>query len=193
MKNALRASRLRLSAGAGLLGLAALVLLFVLPNAAQQRNREWAASDNARKALTLQHGKLTLLEAEDHRLTQSRQRLKALLAAMPDQGAGTLQWQLSQRLYDLARKSGVRLEALKYGAPTREGTKGTELEVLDVAFTATGVYQNLKPFMLGLEDTRQSQLPFAVVDVKLEEGAAGARLSATLRSFRRAGRGQEAP
>jgi hypothetical protein len=104
---------------------------------------------------------------------------------MPDRSAGRLQWELSRRLFDLAQKYGVRLQSLKYGTPTREGVKGTDLEILDVEFTASGIYQNLKPFMLGLEDIRENPLPFAIAGAKLEESPEGARLSVTLRAFRR--------
>ena len=48
-------------------------------------------------------------------------------------------------------------------------------------FNATGVYMNLKSFMLALEG---SKLPFAVVGAKLEESPEGAHLTITLRAFR---------
>jgi hypothetical protein len=169
-----------------LLLLAALIMLFVLPDASQQKVQKHKASEDAKKALGAQREKLTALTEEDQRLTRSRKRLETLLGSMPDQSAGKLQWELSRRLYDLAQKHGIRLQSLKYGTPTREGAKGTDLEILDVEFTASGIYQNLKPFMLGLEDTRENPLPFAIAGAKLEEGPDGARLSVTLRAFRRA-------
>ena len=187
MRGLLQASKIRLTAGGVLLGLAALIMFFVLPNAAQQKIQEQHASDEAKKALAIQNAKLAALEAEDQRFTRSRKRLETLLGSRPNQSAGVLQWELSRKLYDLARENSIRLQSLKYGTPTREGSKGTDLEILDVEFTASGVYQNLKPFMLGLESTQESELPFAVVNAKLEESADGARLSVTLRAFRRSG------
>ena len=62
---------------------------------------------------------------------------------------------------------------------------------MDVEFNATGVYMNLKAFMLALEG---SKLPFAVVSAKLEESPEGAHLTITLRAFRqspRAGRAHD--
>jgi hypothetical protein len=184
MNGPLRVSKVRLIAGGVFLVLAALVLLFVLPDASQQKRQKNKASEDAKRALTTQREKLAALEEVDQKLTGSRKYLETLLGSMPDQNAGGLQWELSRRLYDLAQKHGVRLQALKYGTPTREGAKGTDLEILDVEFTASGIYQNLKPFMLGLEDTRENPLPFAIAGAKLEESPDGARLSVTLRAFR---------
>jgi hypothetical protein len=192
MNSAFRASRIRFFTGCALFAAAGLIALLVLPDASQRRLQTAKASDNAKVALGAQRQKLAALEEQDQRLTQSRKRLETLLGSMPDQTAGRLQWELSRRLYDLAQKNGIRLQSLKYGAPTREGAKGTDLEILDVEFAASGVYQNLKPFMLGLEDTHENPLPFAIAGAKLEESPDGARLSVTLRAFRRSGR-QEAP
>ena len=188
MNAPLRASKLRLITGCVLLVLAALVVLFVLPDASQQKFQKHKAFEDAKKALASQRDKLAALIEEDQKLTNSRKRLETLLGSMPDQSAGRLQWELSRRLYELAQKNGVHLQSLKYGTPTREGAKGTDLEILDVEFTASGIYQNLKPFMLGLEDTRENQLPFAIAGAKLEESPDGARLSVTLRAFRRTAR-----
>ena len=188
MNSPLHASKLRLLAGGLLLLAAGLVLVFVLPDASRQQIQRQRASEQARQALAVQKERLAALEAEDRRFTEGRKRLAALLGSMPDQTAGRLQWELSRRLYDLSRKHDVRLNSVKFGTPTREGAKGTDLEILDVEFTASGIYQNLKPFMLGLEDTREHPLPFAVSAARLEESPEGARLSVTLRAFRRAAR-----
>jgi hypothetical protein len=94
---------------------------------------------------------------------------------------GKLHWKLSQTLFELTKKHQVRLISVKYGPPTREGSKGSALESVDVEFNATGVYMNLKSFMLALEG---SKLPFAVVAAKLEESPEGAHLTITLRAFR---------
>ena len=195
MNGPIRASKIRFLAGCILLLLATLTVLFVLPDASQQKVQKHKAFEDAKKGLASQNSKLVALEEEDQKLTRSKKRLAALLGSMPDQSAGRLQWELSRRLYDLAQKNGVRLQSLKYGTPTREGVKGTDLEILDVEFTASGIYQNLKPFMLGLEDTQDNPLPFAVAGAKLEESPDGARLSVTLRAFRRSGAGtkQEGP
>lgn len=187
MSNPLRMSRLRLLAGIVLLVLAIATALFVLPDASQRKRQQRNASAEAVKSLAAQRERVKALRAEEARITESRKRIDELLASMPAQSLGSLQWELSRRLYDLAQKSGVRLQALKYGAPSREGAKGTDLEVLDVDFTASGVYSSLKPFMLGLEDTRESKLPFAVVTAKLEESPDGAHINVTLRAFRRTG------
>jgi hypothetical protein len=192
MNGPLRASRMRMATGGILLLLAASALVFVLPDASERKIRQQQASEAAMKELAAQQERLAALRTMDEGLARNRKRVADLLGGMPDESPGQLQWKLSRRLYQLAQQNGVSLQSLKYGSPTREGAKGTDLEVLDVEFTAVGVYQNLKPFMLGLEDTRQSALPFAVMGAKLEESPEGARLSVTLRAFRRASR-QEAP
>ena len=131
MNAPLRASKLRLITGCVLLVLAALVVLFVLPDASQQKFQKHKAFEDAKKALASQRDKLAALIEEDQKLTNSRKRLETLLGSMPDQSAGRLQWELSRRLYELAQKNGVHLQSLKYGTPTREGAKGTDLEILD--------------------------------------------------------------
>ena len=98
--------------------------------------------------------------------------------------AGELQWNLSKTLHELARKHGLRLLTVKYGLPSREGTRGSDLEAVDVEFVTVGVYANHKAFMLELEG---SGLPFAVRDGRLEESPEGARLDIILRAFRKAG------
>lgn len=187
MSGLVRTSRLRLIAGLTLLGVTLIIATFILPDAAQQKIRKQNASDEAKKLFAMEIERLAALEREDKRLALNRARLENLLGSMSDQSVGQLQWQLSRRLHHLAQKHSVRLQSLKYGAPTREESKGTDLEVLNVDFTATGIYQNLKPFMLALEDSRESKLPFAVASAKLEESSDGARLSVILRAFRRSG------
>ena len=227
MNASLRNSGIRLISGGILLVLAVLVALVVLPDASQLKNQKQNASAEAKNALAAQKQKLADLVAEDGRLTRGRELLSTLLGKMSEQDVGKLQWQLSRRVYDLAQKNSVHLQSVKYGTPTREGAKGTDLEIVDVEFTASGIYQNLKAFMLGLEDTKreikkemkedskdsskktikkdakenakkdvkeetkedasESQLPFAVTSAKIEESPDGARLSVTLRAFRRAG------
>lgn len=185
MNSPLRTSKIRFIAGGAMFLAAAGVMLFVLPDASQQKLQKQNASNEAEKALVAQHGKLAVLKAEEARLTGGKKRIEGLLGSMSGQTVGSLQWQLSQRLYALAQKHGVRLQSLKYGTPTREGAKGTDLEILDVEFTVSGVYQSLKPFMLGVENTEESRLPFAVINAKLEESPDGARMNVTLRAFRR--------
>jgi len=112
-----------------------------------------------------------------------RKALDDLLRTMPSESIGKLHWRLSQKLFELSQKHGVRLISVKYGAPSKEGAKGSLLEALDVEFSVTGVFMNLKPFMLALEG---SKLPFAVVSAKLDESPEGAHLSVVLRAFRQA-------
>jgi hypothetical protein len=156
MNTSSRSSGIRLVSGGALLFLAALVAFFVLPDASQRKVQKQNASAEAEKALASKKAKLAELVAEESRLTHGQERLKAILGDMPDQRVGELQWRLSHTLFDLAQKNSVRLQSLKYGAPSREGAKGTDLEILDVEFTASGIYQNLKAFMLGLEKAKDA-------------------------------------
>jgi hypothetical protein len=77
----------------------------------------------------------------------------------------------------------MRLQTVKYSLPSREGSRGTDLESVEVEFTALGLYGAQKAFMLDLEG---SGLPFAVRDGRLEESPEGARLTLVLRAFRKA-------
>lgn len=181
MITSLRSSTIRLVAG-GALCLAGLgVFAFVLPGAAQDRTRSESAAREAAKNLQRQKDELRAFQAEADRIREDRRILEELLRNMPAESVGSLGWKLSQKLWELSRKNQVHLVSVKYGAPSREGAKDSILEAVDVEFTVTGIYQNLKPFMLALEG---SKLPFAVASAKLDESPDGAHLTVVLRAFR---------
>ncbi len=180
----LRTSSLRATSG-GVLALAALgVVLFVLPGTSEDLEARRKAALQAKA--TLVHQMQELSERQDlvDHITESQKHLENLEKKMPAGNVGDLQWALSKTLYDLAKEHGVRLQNVKYGLPSRDGAKGTDLESIDVEFTVLGVYPSMKPFMLALEG---SGLPFAVGSARLEESPEGARLSVSLRAFRHAG------
>jgi len=163
------------------LGLA--VLLLALPNASSRQAHSEKAAAEANRSYQARKAELGQYEELADRLRKDRQSLEDLLHNMPAESVGQLHWKLSKKLYELAQKHAVRLVGVKYGAPSREGAKGSLLEALDVEFTVTGVFLNLKPFMLALEG---SKLPFAVVSAKLDESPDGAHLTVVLRAFRQA-------
>ncbi len=185
MSSPLRASALRAAAGGVLLVAAASVLVFLLPDASGKRSRQARAAREAAEERDRQAQELAALQDLSDRIKVARSRMDTVLAGLPQEGTGTLTWALSRTLHDLAAKHGVRLQAVKYGQPSREGTKGTDLEALDVEFTVVGLYPALKPFMLDLES---SPLPFGLGSAKLEETPEGARLIVGLRAFRRTGK-----
>ena len=181
MTASLRASAFRLTGGA-VLALAGLVTaIFLLPDASQKRAQTERALKEAAKTYDRQVQDLKSAQAEVDRIRADRKAIDELMQNMPAESVGRLQWRLSQKLWELARKDEVRLLSVKYGAPAREGTKGSILESVDVEFSAVGIYMHLKAFMRDLEG---SKLPFAVVGAKLEEVPEGAHLAITLRAFR---------
>ncbi len=184
MSHNLRTSWIRLMVGFALIAVALGVTFFVLPDASQKRVQQEKALREARAQLMAQESELGKLKARAENLRLSRERMEEVLARMPQENEGQLKWKLSQTLYDLAGKHGVRIQTVKYGAPTREGAKGTDLEAIDVEFVASGLYQNLKAFMLAFES---SELPFGLANGKLDETPEGARLTVSVRAFRRTG------
>lgn len=184
MSSTLRASMWRLGGGAVLAAAGLLVAIFLLPDASQKRAQTERAVVEAKAAADRQKGALEAARAQAERLQADRKVLDDLMKNMPAEGVGKLHWVLSQRLFELAKKHGVRLVSVKYGAPAKEGTKGSNLESVDVEFSALAIYKDLKAFMLALES---SKLPFAVVNAKLEEAPEGAHLTITLRAFRQSG------
>jgi hypothetical protein len=182
MISSLRTSTIRLIVGGslGLIGLG--VFVFVLPDASQRRSQRQKAAADAKVSLERQQRDLEAAQAEAQRIRVNREALDELMKTMPAESVGKLAWKLSKTLFDLTTQHTVRLVSVKYGAPAHEGTKGMQLESVDVEFAATGVYMNLKSFMLSLEG---SKLPFAVVSAKLDESPEGAHLSVVLRAFRR--------
>jgi hypothetical protein len=178
----LRSSSFRAFVGTFLLLVGLVIALFVLPDASKSLEQKRRAADQAQKGLADQISRLVELEQKAERIHMGQKYVDQLDAKMPKGSIGELQWTLSKTLYDMAKTQGVRLQSVKYGLPGREGLKGTDIENLDVEFTAVGVYQSLKKFMLALEG---SGLPFGVSTVKLEESAEGARQTVTLRAFRR--------
>jgi hypothetical protein len=182
--HSLRASTIRLIVGLSLFLAALAVAVFLLPDASQKRVQQEKAYREARLQLENQEAQLDKLKARAENLRLSRERMEDVLAHMPQENEGQLKWKLSRALYDLGAKHGIRIQTVKYGAPSREGAKGTDLEALDVEFVASGVYQSLKAFMHALEG---SQLPFGLAAAKLEESPEGARLTVSVRAFRRTG------
>ncbi|WP_243302247.1 hypothetical protein [Geothrix oryzisoli] len=184
MSSPLRASRLRLALGALGLALGLGVAFFLLPDASQQLAQKLKAKREAELNRNQKVQQLQELQQLADRIRRGRETLESLEARLPRGSAGELQWSLSKTLHELARKHGLRLLTVKYGLPSREGTRGSDLEAVDVEFVAVGVYANHKAFMLELEG---SGLPFAVRDGRLEESPEGARLDIVLRAFRKAG------
>ncbi len=180
----LRTSSIRAAMG-GVLLLAALgVALFVLPDASRRRDEQEKARKEAKTLLLVQIQQLAERQVLVDRLALDQKHLEDLEKKMPSGSVGQLQWELSQILFKKAKENGVRLQTEKYGLPSREGAKGTDLESIDVEFTVLGIYPAMKPFMLAIEG---SGLPFAVGSARLEESPEGARLSVSLRAFRHSG------
>ena len=182
MISSLRTSTIRLIVGGSLAVIGLGVFVFVLPDASERLSQRQKGASDAKATLERQQRDLEAAQAEAERIRVNREALDELMKTMPAESVGKLAWKLSKTLFDLTTKHTVRLVSVKYGAPAHEGTKGMQLESVDVEFTATGVYMNLKSFMLSLEG---SKLPFAVVSAKLDESPEGAHLSVVLRAFRR--------
>lgn len=183
MITSLRSSTLRVLAGGAMAVLGAGVFLFALPNASRRRLNGEKAAQDAAAALKRQEDEFKACQAEAERLRVDRKSMEELLGAMPAESVGNLHWKLSRRLFELAGKHGVHLVSVKYGAPTKEGAKGSLLEAVDVEFTLHGVFKDLKVFMRALEGGGP---PFAVVGAKLDESPEGAHLTVALRAFRQA-------
>jgi hypothetical protein len=183
MKSSLHTSRLRLALGAlGVVsGLG--VAFFLLPDASQQLAQKLKAKREAELSRNQQIQQLKELQQLADRIRRGQETMTDLESHLPKGSAGELQWKLSKTLHTLALKHGLRLQSVKYGLPSREGARGTDLEAVEVEFVALGVYANHKSFMLALEG---SGLPFAVRDGRLEESPEGARLDIVLRAFRKA-------
>ncbi len=184
MSGSLRASRLRLVIGLAGAAIGLGVGIFLLPDASQRLNRQLSAKREAELARQRQVQALGELRQLADRIQRGEKTLADLEARLPKGSTGELQWQLSRTLHDLADKHGLRLQSVKYGQPSREGSKDSGLESIEVEFVAVGLYANHKAFMLDLEG---SGLPFAVRDGRLEESPEGARLDIVLRAFRRVG------
>lgn len=184
MNRTLRPSTYRLVGGLVLLLAALTVAVVLLPDANQKRIQQEKAAQAAKATLNAQEAELGKLKTRVENLRISRERMEETLGSLSQENEGQLKWKLSRALYDFSAASGTRIQAVKYGTPTREGAKGTDLEALDVEFVASGIYTNLKAFMFALE---KSKLPFGLANGKLEESPEGARLTITLRAFRRTG------
>lgn len=184
MNSPLRASRLRLALGilGTISGLG--VAFFLLPDASQQLSQKLKAKREAEVSRNQQVQQLQELQQLADRLRRGRDTLADLETRLPRGSAGELQWSLSKTLHALTQKHGLRLITVRYGLPTREGAKGSDLEAVEVEFVALGIYANHKAFMRELEG---SGLPFAVRDGRLAESPEGARLTIVLRAFRKAG------
>ena len=184
MRSPLRMSLLRLALGVMGVVLGLGVAFLVLPDASQQLAQKLKAKREAELGRNQQIQQLQDLQQLSDRIRRGQETLAELESRLPKGTAGELQWNLSKTLHALAKKDGLRLQSVKYGLPSREGARGTDLEAVEVEFVALGIYANHKAFMRDLEG---SGLPFAVRDGRLEESPEGARLNIVLRAFRKAG------
>jgi Tfp pilus assembly protein PilO len=183
LSRTLKASQGRLIAGGILMLIAILVALFLLPDASTTLEQKLRAKASAETARDMQKDRLAGLQHLADRIQRGQQTLSDLEARLPQGSSSELQWQLSGVLHDLSTKAGVQLQSVKYGQPSKEESKGTGLEAMQVEFTVSGIYPSIKAFMRDLEG---SGLPFAMEDARLEESPEGARLTGTLRAFRKA-------
>lgn len=182
MNVSLRSSSGWAAAGGALVLLSIVAGLILLPDAQRTRAQKQRSAQEAQKALESQRENLKTYAELAQNIQLGKAQLDDLEAKLPKGSVGQLQWDLSRVLHQEAQKAGVRLATIKFGLPSREGAKGTELESLEVEFTALGLYQAHKKFMSALE---KANLPFAVSSARLEESPDGARLGVTLRTFRR--------
>jgi len=177
----MKSSTHRLWLGISLAALAALVAIFLLPDASGRAAKERKSALEAQAALERQLLELSEYQNVLDRIHAGRQRIAELEAHMPRGSVGDLQFSLRNTLFKLADDSNVRVPNIKYSVPNKDGSNNTGIETLDVEFTVVGVYQNLKAFMLALEGSDQ---PFGASTVKLDESPEGGRLSVVLRAFR---------
>lgn len=94
--------------------------------------------------------------------------------------AQKLHWELSNKLFELSSKYGVRILNVKYASASRLVVVGDSLESLNVDFDINGIYMNLKSFMLALEKSNHGSI---VVEARLEESAEGGHLAVRLFAF----------
>jgi hypothetical protein len=181
VQGSLKTSAHRLWLGSGLCALAALIAIFLLPNASSRASKERKSALEAQAILDRQLKELSGHQDMLDRINVGRQRISELEGHMPKGNVGDLQFSLRTTLFKLASESNVRLPNIKYGVPNKDASKNTSIETLDVEFTAIGMYRNLKAFMHALEGSDQ---PFGASTVKLDESPEGGRLSVTLRAFR---------
>jgi len=174
--------------GISLIVLAVGIAAFVFPDANQKRITQISVAKEARNNRDSQRQDLNRIKAKDKEIRESRQRMDEVLSNMSGESEGQLKWKLRKALHAIGNKHGIRIHSVKYGPLTKEGSKGTDLESIDVELVCSGVYQSVKSFMLGLET---SNLPFGISNGRLDEGPDGIRLTLSLRAFRRAGAKQE--
>jgi len=183
----MRSSTHRLWLGAGLAALAVIVAIFVLPNASGRAAKERKSAKDAKASLERQLKELSGYRDMLEQIHVGQQRIADLEKHMPKGDVGILQASLRKTLHELSRKSGVRLTNIKFNQPSKDSSRNTGIESLDVEFNVIGVYQNLKVFMHAIESSGQ---PFGASNVKLDESPEGGRLTVVLRAFRQSSGGQ---
>jgi len=181
MNPSMKSSIHRLWLGIGLGALAVLIAIFLLPDASGRAAKERRSALDAQANLDRQLVELAGYQDMLDRLQAGRDRISDLERHMPKGNIDDLQHSLRITLFKLANDAGVKLPNIKYGLPNQDGSKNTGIESIDVEFTALGVYQNLKAFVLALESSGQ---PFGLSNAKLDESPEGGRLTVTLRAFR---------
>lgn len=186
MNNTIKASLIRVGIGGFLLLVAISVAAFVFPDAKAKRDQQDRAAKQAEKQKNDQKLELQRLKERAEALQKSREVMDKVLANMSVESEGALKWKLRKALHEMGEKHGMRIHNVKYGAPAKEGAKGTDLESINVELVSSGVYKSIKSFMLALE---KSDLPFGISNGRFDEGPDNIRMTLTLRAFRRTGGG----
>ncbi len=159
-----------------------LSIFIVIPQLRNSIANETKAQKDSAFDFTNKKNQLDSLIKLSDKMRQGQDSLVRIQSLLPNMPSSQLQLSLSRELHKLSRVHNVRLQSVKYARPSREGQKNTELESIESEFVTTGIYSDLRAFMLSLET---AGLPYAVREARLEESPEGLKLTVNLRAFKK--------
>ena len=176
----LHASKIRFVGGFVLFVVGLLIVVFLVPGISKKHLSDSILQTNAMSLMQRQEQELSEVRVEVNRIRTSQRLLDGFMRNIPMGDAQKLHWELSNKLFELSSRYGVRILNVKYAPASRLAVIGDTLESLNVDFDINGIYTNLKSFMLALEKSNHN---FVVVEARLEESAEGGHLVVKLFTF----------
>lgn len=179
MKAEFRTSKLRLIIGAASASIGLIIVILIFLNVFPKHMHSGFVKNGISKFAT-NIGSNDNWIAEAERIKADKQCLSELINNMPTEDISKVQWKISKKLFRLASKHNVRLVNVKYAPASKIDTSVVTIESTSVDFDVTGIYADLKAFMLAVEQDEQN---FIVTDTRLEETEDGGHLVVKLSAF----------
>jgi hypothetical protein len=166
-------SKVRLVSGLVLFIVGLLVIIFLVPRMHEKNLSNSKLKNSALLLSQNQEKEFNDMWVEIDHIQTNQQLLDRFVKDIPFGDTQKFNWELSNRIFDLSSKYGVKVLGVKYAPTLQLDIAGDALESLIADFEIDGVYIKLTSFMAALEKANRN---FIVTEARLVEGAEGGHL-----------------